>query len=188
MAVRTSTGSDEFDLMGERRATLMEESVIGRNMLIVASEIREISTRNNSKLTLLGFGSAVKPEWVRELNPPGYVEEVRHVYDRLNKRVVAGKVMRYYDLLIGGSPMAEIDLTAAARVLAEEFVDQPAKLPMWNTQVRQFLITHKFSRAEIVGALQQAWQGCSEFEAISRRPILPSLQSLLHNSDTRGGE
>ena len=188
VAVRTSTGSDEFDLMGERRATLMEESVIGRNMLVVASELREITTRNNTKLTLLGFGSAVKPEWVRELDPPGYVEEVRHVYDRLHKRVIVGKIMRYHDLLIGGSPGAELDLNEAARVLAEEFVDQPGKLPMWNTQVKQFLATNTFSRAEIVAALQRAWHGCTELEAISRKPILPTLQSLLHNSATRGGE
>ena len=188
LAVRTSTGSDEFDLMGNRRATLMDESVVGRNMLIVASEIREITTRNNDKLTLLGFGSAVKPEWVRELNPPGYVEEVRHVYDRLNKRVAAGKIMRYHDLLIGGTPTSEVNLDEAARILAEEFVDQPGKLPMWNTQVRQLLASQNFRRAEIIEALQQSWHGSVTFDEIARRPILHSLQALLHNGGTRGGE
>ncbi len=174
--------------MGNRRATLMDESVVGRNMLIVASEIREITTRNNDKLTLLGFGSAVKPEWVRELNPPGYVEEVRHVYDRLNKRVAAGKIMRYHDLLIGGTPTSEVNLDEAARILAEEFVDQPGKLPMWNTQVRQLLASQNFRRAEIIEALQQSWHGSVTFDEIARRPILHSLQALLHNGGTRGGE
>ena len=112
--------------------------------LVVVSEIREITTRTNDKLTLMGFGSAVKAEWVRELQPLGYIEEVRHIYDRLNKRVVAGRVMRYRDLLIGGSPVSEVDLGEAARILAEEFADQPAKLPMWNTQLRQLLIESRF--------------------------------------------
>jgi len=189
LAVRTSTGSDEFELMGERRATLMEESVVGRNMLIVVSEIREITTRNNGKLTLIGFGSAVKADWVRELNPPSYVEEVRHVYDRLNKRVQAGRVMCYGDLLIGGAPLAEneIDLREAARVLADEFADQPAKLPMWNTQVRQLLSQSRFSRSEIVEALQEAWYGATSYEQIKQKLLLPTFQTLLHNS-ARGGE
>ncbi len=171
LAVRTSTGSDEYDLAGGWRCTLMDESIVGQNMLIVASEIREITTRSGERLTLLGFGSATTLAWVRELNPPGLREQVEHVYDRLNKRVVAGRVLRYHDLLIGGERMPddEVDLAKAAHVLANEFADHLDKLPQWNKLKPVLAQQPAQTREYIVQTLAHCWHGATVLkEALSR--------------------
>ena len=194
LAVRKSSGTDEFDLAGGQHGTLMDESAVKRALLIVVSERREITTRSGDKLTLIGLASAVTPEWLRELNPPGLSERVEYVYDRLNKRVVAGRVLRYQDLLIGGQPLREDELDAgeAARTLAREFGDQVGKLPQWTHDLKQWLL-----RVRLVGAflpeqglpnvdreliergLAQAWQGVTTLKEAAERPLLPAFEALL---------
>jgi ATP-dependent helicase HrpB len=182
LAVRTGTGSDEYDLIGGKRYTLMDESIIGRNMLIVASELREIATRNGSTLNLLGFGSAVEVAWVRELNPPGLNEQVEYVYDRLHKRVVAGRVLRYRDLLIGGERVETLEPSAAARVLAEEFADQLHKLPQWPTLKPMVARLHGRKRADLVAALAAAWHGATTHEQVMKLDVVPAIRDLVNRS------
>lgn len=173
LAVRVGA-SDEYDLSGGRRCVLMDESIVGRNLLIVASDIREITTRSGDKLSLLGYASVIKPEWVRQLNPAGLGENVEHVYDRLNRKVVAGRVLRYHDLLIGGEPVAELDPHACARVLAEEFADQLNKLPQWG-QIKPLLAAKPIPRARMVDVLARAWQGCATFAEAAKRDVAAAL-------------
>lgn len=175
LAVRVGA-SDEYDLSGGRRCALMDESIVGRNLLIVASEIREITARNGNTLSLLGYASAVKPEWVRALNPPGLSEKVEHVYDRLNRKVVAGRVTRYHDLLIGGEPLTELDPDACARALAEEFADQLNKLPQWG-QLKPLLAAKPIPRAQVVAALARAWRGCATFAEAAKRDVMPEFSA-----------
>jgi hypothetical protein len=172
LAVRTSSGSDEYDLAGGRRCTLMDESIVGGNMLIVASEVREIATRGGERYNLLGLGSAVEPAWVRELDPPGFNARVEHVYDRLNKCVVAGRVLRYEDLVIGGERVGEIDLDCAARVLAEEFADALNRLPQWP-QLKPLLAQRpEFTRDEVVRRLAIAWRGATSYKEAAARDVV----------------
>ncbi len=173
LAVRTSSGSSEFDLIDGRRCEIMDESIAGGNMLIVVSEIREISARNGDKFTLLGVASAVKPEWVRALNPPGLHETVDHVYDRLNKRVVAGRVLRYHDLLLGGERVETLDPVIAARVLAEEFADQLTRLP--QAEKLRARLAGK-SRDEIVDVLTAAWLGATSWAEAQKIDVLGSMR------------
>lgn len=177
LAVRVGA-SDEYDLSGGRRGALMDESIVGRNLLIVASEIREITTRNEDKLTLLGYASAVKPEWVRQLNPSGLSENVEHVYDRLNRRVVAGRVIRYHDLLIGGEPVAELDPDECARALAEEFAGQLNKLPQWG-QIKPLLAAKPIPREQMAGLLARAWRGCATFAEAAKRDVVKEMTGLI---------
>jgi ATP-dependent helicase HrpB len=186
LAVRTSTGSEEFDMIGGKRCTLMDESIVGRNMLIVASEMREITTRRDGrdgeKLTLLGFGSAVKADWVRELNPPGLSEQIEYVYDRLNKRVVAGRVLRYQDLLIGGARVddADVDAARAAQVLADEFAHQLNKLPQWGTLKPMLASKPGLIREDVAATLARAWQGLSKFEDAEEVNLVPFFRELIN--------
>ncbi len=184
LAVRTSTGSEEFDLIGGKRCTLMDESIVGRNMLIVVSEMREITTRRDGrdgeKLTLLGFGSAVKADWVRELNPPGLSEQVEYVYDRLNKRVVAGRVLRYQDLLIGGARVDELDPARAAQVLADEFAHQLNKLPQWGTLKPMIANKPGLTREDVAATLARAWQGVTTFEDAEDVNLVPFFRELIN--------
>jgi ATP-dependent helicase HrpB len=175
LAVRTSSGSNAYDLTGGRRCELMDESLVGTNMLIVASEIREISAHNGDRFTLLGVASAVKPEWVRALNPAGMSEVVEHVYDRLNKRVVAGRVLRFHDLLLGGERVEQLDPGVAARVLADEFADQLTRLPKGDQLARAWAGK---PRAEIVDFLAAAWHGATSWAEAQKRVLtLPADKS-----------
>jgi hypothetical protein len=175
LAVRTSSGSDEYDLAGGRRCTLMDESIAGGNMLIVASEVREIAGRSGDRFTLLGIGSAVEPAWVRALNPPGLSEQVEYVYDRLNKRVVAGRVLRYMDLLIGGERADELDPERAALVLAEEFADALNKLPQWPRLKPVLAARPDLTRDEVVRRLAIAWRGATTFKEAAERDVLAAF-------------
>lgn len=194
LAVRRSSGTDEFDLAGGRHGTLMDESAVRRALLIVVSEMREITTRSGSRLNLIGLASAVRPEWVRELNPPGLSERIEYVYERLNRRVVAGRVLRYQDLVIGGSPLdpAEFDLDAAAQTLAREFSDQLGKVPGWTHELKQWLLRLQMAgslmpelglpavdRALIERGLAAAWRGALTFKEAAQRPLLPAFEALL---------
>jgi ATP-dependent helicase HrpB len=172
LAVRTSSGSDEYDLAGGRRCTLMDESVVGSHMLIIASEMREITTRSGEKLNLIGFGSAVELTWVREINPPGLNEQMEHVYDRLNKRVVAGRALRYHDLLIGGERVEDLDPYQAAWVLADEFADALNKLPQWP-QLKPLLARRSdLTRDDVVQRLARAWHGATTYKDAIARDVL----------------
>jgi ATP-dependent helicase HrpB len=174
LAVRTSSGSDEFDLAGGRRCTLMEESVVGRHQLIVASVIREITTRKGDRLALLGYASAVQPAWVRELNPAGLIETVEHVYDRLNKRVVAGKVLRFHDLVIAGERVEAIDPVMAAQILADEIAHQMNRLPQW-AQLKPWLAQHTLTEAQIKAALAEAFEGATTYEEAIKRDVMQTF-------------
>ena len=132
LAVRTSGGSSEFDLAHGRRAELTDESIAGSAMLVVASELREIAGRDGSHFTLLRLASAVQAEWLRALTPRGLETRVEHVYDRLRKRVVAGRVLRFHDLVVAGERIDDIDPSAAAAILAEEILGELARLPQWE--------------------------------------------------------
>jgi ATP-dependent helicase HrpB len=171
LAVRTSSGSDEYDLAGGRRCTLMDESVAGRHLLIVASVIREITTRKGDTLALLGYASAVQPAWIRAMNPAGLSETVEHVYDRLHKRVVAGSVLRFRDLVIAGGRVDEVDPAIAATVLADEIAHQMNRLPQW-AQLKPWLAQHPLTEAQIKAALVVALQGATTYEEAIKRDVL----------------
>ena len=179
LAVRTSTGSDEYDLAGGRRCALMDESIVGRNMLIVASEIREITRYNGERITLLGFGSAVQLSWVREMNPAGLTEPVEYVYDRLNKRVAAGRILRYHDLILGGERLDVTDLDLAARVMATEFAHQLGKLPQWGRLKKLLAGRPDLPRESVVQALAEAWHGATTFDEAAKRDVVEAFRKLL---------
>jgi len=180
LAVRTSTGSDDYDLSGGRRCTLTDESVVGQNMIIVASEIREITTRSGERLALLSFCSAVKLDWLRALNPPGLHERVEHIYDRLNKRVAVGRVVRYHDLILGGErlPESAVDLTQASHVLAEAFADHLDKLPQWS-RLKPMLAARQpaLSREQIVDRLDRSFQGATTTKEALARDVLAAFST-----------
>lgn len=174
LAVRTSSGSDEYDLTDGRRCTLMDESVGGRHLLVVASIIREITTRSSEKLALLGQVSAVQPAWVRELNPAGLSETIEHVYDRLNKRVVAGRVVRFRDLVIGGERVDDADPASAAQILADEIVHQMNRLPQW-AQIKPWLAQHPMNEVQVKAALADAFAGATSYEEAIKRDVLSAF-------------
>ena len=193
LAVRQG-GSEEFELVNGRHGTLMQESVARRSPLIVVSEIREITTRQGDKLTLIGIASAVDAKWLRELNPPQLHEMTEHVYNRLNKRVVAARVLRYNNLVIAGEALQKLDPVATGQVLANEFVynPHPMSVPRWEREVKPWLrmVARKrtqepeldlpeFTDEKIVQVLALAWEGGASFKEVADRPLLPAFRAQL---------
>lgn len=175
LAVRTSSGSSEFDLAHGRRAELADESVTGNNALIVASELREISNRDGSHWTMLRFASAVQADWVRQLAPRGLSTQVDHVFDRLHKRVVAGRVLRFHDLVLAGERIAELDPQIAAAILAEEVLGEPTRLPQWD-KIRPLIAA--LDPVAVHAALTRAFLGAATIGEALRRNVLHELESI----------
>jgi hypothetical protein len=188
--------SEDFELANGRHATLMQESIVRRSTLVVVSDIREITTRQGKKLTLIGTVSAVKPEWLRELHPPpaGLEERVEHIYDRLHRRVLAALVLRYRSLPISGTPLDQPDPAEAAQVLAREFVrnPHPASVPRWDRELKPWLQCviqlrdrkpelglPDFDDEQIMRGLAQAWHGAASFKEAADRPLLPAFLAML---------
>jgi ATP-dependent helicase HrpB len=187
-------GSDEFELANGQRGTLMQESVVKRSSLIVVSEIREITTRQQEKLTLIGTASTIKPEWLIELQPPQLRETNQYVYNRLTKRVLAARVWHYRDLLIRAEEVTQMDPALAALALAREFVrnPHPPSVPRWERELKPWLLkvaqarhAHPeldwpaFDDEQITLGLAQAWQGATSYKEAADKPLLPPFETLL---------
>jgi ATP-dependent helicase HrpB len=187
-------GSEEFELANGQRGTLMQESVVKRSSLIVVSEIREITTRQQEKLTLIGTASAIKPEWLIELHPPQLQETSEYVYNRLTKRVLAARVWRYRNLLIRAEQVEQLDPALAALTLAREFVRNPhlPSVPRWERELKPWLLKvararqqnpeldwPPFSDEQITQGLARAWHGASSYKEAAERPLVPSFETLL---------
>ena len=172
LAVRAGAGSSEYELAGGRRAELADESVVRSALLLVTSDIREIGTRDGGSFTLLNVVSQVQAAWVRALQPPGLHETVDHVYDRLSKRVVAGRVLRYHDLLIGGERLEQVEPSAAARVLAEEFADRLDRHPQWS-QLKPRVAA--MTRPQLADALTRAFDGATSAADVMKCDVLAAL-------------
>ncbi len=172
LAVRAGAGSSEYELAGGRRAELADESVVRSALLLVTSDIREIGTREGGSFTLLSVVSQVQAAWVRALRPPGLHETVDHVYDRLSKRVVAGRVLRYHDLLIGGERLEQVEPAAAARVLAEEFAERLDRHPQWSQLKPRVAV---LTRPQLVDALMRAFGGATSAADVMKCDVLAAL-------------
>lgn len=139
LAIRRDLGTLECDLTEGRQATLMRESVVQQEPLLVAASIREVPGRGSSPLTLLGLATAVKREWLEELFPEQITREVEHLFDRGHKRVAAVRLIRFRDLVIDHQHQREVDPEASGRCLADAFLKGWFELPQLNHELKQFV-------------------------------------------------
>ncbi|MBX7214816.1 MAG: DEAD/DEAH box helicase [Thermoflexales bacterium] len=189
LLVQRTTGSSECELADGQRGEIAEDSMAGRGSahhLFVASEVRRIHTRAGGTLTLLNTLSAVEPAWVAALDPrpDGLTEGVEHLYDRLNKRVVAARVLRFGALALGGSPVEGLDPQAAAAALAAAFLDKLDRLPPWRDVAAPWLkahpeASHALTLMRLEAVLVEAWHGATGYADLLTRPILPALRAAL---------
>src|SRR5581483_126087 len=114
-----------------RTGSLMRESVVQNSPLFVAASIREVPSRGSENLTLLGLPTAVKREWIEEIFPQPLPDQVGHLFDRTHKRVAAGKLIRFRDLVIHHEHEREVDPAASGRCLAEAHLRGFFELPLF---------------------------------------------------------
>jgi ATP-dependent helicase HrpB len=187
-------GSEDFELANGQRGTLMQESVVKRSVLIVVSEIREITTRKQEKLTLIGTASAVKPEWLIELHPPQLLETCEYAYNRLTKHVLAARVWRYCNLLIHAEQVEQMDPAMAALTLAREYMrnPHPTSVPRWDRELKPWLLKvararllmpaldwPAFTDEQVTQALAHAWHGATSYKEAADRPLVPDFEAML---------
>lgn len=138
LARRLDRGTLRCELVHARRGTLARESVV-TSPLFVAGEITEVGGRDGEVQTLLNLASPVREEWLREMFPDGFTDEVTTVFDPATRGVVARRLKRFRDLVLesgaGGSP----DTVAAARIFADKVASGELALPLWTEAVEQWI-------------------------------------------------
>ncbi|HAM70876.1 MAG TPA: helicase [Verrucomicrobiales bacterium] len=139
LAVRRDTGTLDCDLTGGRQGTLVRESVVQQERLMVVASIREVPGRGSGNLTLLGLATAAKREWLAELYPDQVTSRVEHLFDRGQKRVAAVRLIRFADLVIDHEHQREVDPEASARCLASAFLRGWFELPLLSHDLKQFI-------------------------------------------------
>jgi ATP-dependent helicase HrpB len=192
LARRVDKGTLDCVVVGGRSGTLMRESAVQKAGLLVATEIRQVVTRDKKELTLLGLASEVKLEWLRELFPDQLVEKTEHLYDRAQRRVACVRLLRYRDLILDHSHQNCAHPKEAAAALAREFLDDEIELPLWNHELNQWmarvvLVARHFPELELpafddsakLECLSRALSGTLLYKEAKEKPLLPAFRERL---------
>lgn len=140
LCIRRDQGTLECDLTEGRHGTLMRESVVQKAPLLVAATVREVHGRSSGDITLLGLATAVKQEWIAEMFPQHLTAQIEHVFDRTHKRVAAVKMVRFRDLVIHQEHQRNLVAESAGRCLAEAHRNGWFELPLFNHEIKQFIV------------------------------------------------
>jgi ATP-dependent helicase HrpB len=137
LARRLDGGTLRCRLVHNRRGTLARDSVVQKRPLFVAAEVNEIEGREIE--VQLALATAVEPEWLRELFPDAYREEVVAVWDETARRVYAEKRTLFRDLVLSASRSEQPPADAAAALLAERVASGELTLKKWDEHIEQWL-------------------------------------------------
>jgi ATP-dependent helicase HrpB len=140
VARRVDEGTLRCALVHGRRGTLAKESVVHSSSLLVAAEVREIGGRQGDVNTILSLATAIPIEWLQELFPRDMRSSVEVEFDSATRRVQAGAVLRFRDLVVAEKRIEPPPADAAARLLAEEIMSGRLQLPSWDHGVAQWIV------------------------------------------------
>ncbi len=190
LARRLDAGSLRCQLVHGRKGRLDDESAVRHAPLFVAAEVREIEGRNLE--VVLSLATAVQDEWLREMFPDAFREEVAVRYERGEKRVVAEAQVLFHDLPLASrrcDPPAE----AAARLLADEVEKGELKLKHWDEAVEYWIARVNFLAREApdfgvpaIGPadrrlmIEQLCLGAGSHKDIKERPVMPLVRGWLN--------
>ncbi len=138
LAKRLDRGTLRCDLVHARRGTLARESVV-TDELFVAGEITEIGGREGDVQTLLTLASPVREEWLQEMFPEEFSDEVATMFDPITRGVTARRVTRFRDLVLRSGPGGEPEPISAAKIFADKVVAGDLSLPLWNDSIEQWI-------------------------------------------------
>jgi ATP-dependent helicase HrpB len=140
VARRLDEGTLRCELVHGRRGVLARESVVQRNPLFVAAEVREVEGAEKTLNTLLSLATAIEPDWLREFYPEDMQGTPRVFYDSAARRVCAEEQVRFRDLALSTRRIEPPPADAAARLLAEEVLAGRLTLPKWDHSVEQGIL------------------------------------------------
>ncbi len=191
VGVRLDRGTLRVQLVHGRRGVLARESVVQEAPLLVASEVREVESRDDVQ-TLLTLATAVKEEWLMELFPEAFGQSAEYAYDSTQRRVMARKVTRFRDLEIRAERSDDVPKEKAASLLAAEIEAGRCPLDNWNFDVEQWIVRLNrlaewcpeyelppLTQADRRTLLDQLCLGAMSYREIKDRAVWPVVKSWL---------
>lgn len=191
VGVRLDSGTLRVQLVHNRRGTLARESVAQDARIIVASEIREVDSRDGVQ-TLLTLATAVKEEWLAELFPEAFSEQGAAAYDSTQRRVIYTRETRFRDLVLRAERSDKVPPEQAAEILAQEVIAGRLKLENWNHDIEQWILRlnqladwcpeyelPKITDSDREALIQQLCHGASIYRDIKDRAVWPVVKSWL---------
>ena len=173
VARRLDEGTLRCELVHGRRGTLARESVVQRNPLFVAAEVREVEGAEKSLNTILSLATAIEADWLKELFPEDLQATPRVFYDTTTRRVYAEEQWSFRELVLSSRRVEPPPADAAAKLLAAEVAAGRLTLTHWNHAVDQWILR-----------LNQLAAWCPELELppIADADRLPLLEQLCHGA------
>lgn len=141
---RLDTASPRCELTRGRRASIAHDSSVRNAPLFVASEVREVSSRNGDVTTLLSTITAIEGHWLTEFFPQEITCETTAHWDPQSKRVYALESLRFRGLVLSTTRTEPPPPDAAATILADEISAGRLELPLWNEAVENWLQRLRF--------------------------------------------
>jgi ATP-dependent helicase HrpB len=195
IARRLDQGTLRCELVHNRRGVLARESVVGKNELFVAAEIREIETRDKEMNTILSLATAIETDWLRELFPDDLKSDLHVEFDAQQKRVLAAELLRFRGLALAAKRIDPPPADAAAKLLADEIIAGRLLLPNWDHSVEQWLARlnllcancpelqlPKISDDDRKSIIEQLCHGASSYKEIKEREVKPIVMSWLSHA------
>jgi ATP-dependent helicase HrpB len=195
VARRLDQGTLRCELVHNRRGVLARESVVGKNELFVAAEIREVEQRDRELNTILSLATAIEMDWLRELFPEDLESDLRVQFDSTQKRVVAAELLKFRGLALSAKRIDPPPADAAAKILAEEIIAGRLPLPNWDHSVEQWLARLNFlcvncpelqlppfSDDDKKSVIEQLCHGAVSYKEIKEREVKPIVMSWLSQS------
>jgi len=192
---RLDQGTLRCELVHNRRGVLARESVVQHAELFVASEIREVETRDKEVNTILSLATAVDTGWLRELFPGDISSELRVQFDATQKRVVAAELLRFRELALSARRVDPPPAGDAARILAAEILAERLPLPNWDHAVEQWIARLNFlcancpelqlppfNEEEKQHVIEQLCHGAVGYKDIKEREVMPVVASWLSHA------
>ncbi len=191
LARRLDAGTLRCELVRGRHGMLDRQSVVRHSPLLVAAEVREVTTGEGEVRTILSLATAIEPAWLEELFPDEIRHETRVQFDAQARRVVAAAVQSFRGLTLETrrvAPPAE----AAARLLAQEILAGRLPLPGWDQSVEQWLLRVRwlgevcpelqlpsFTEADRARLVEQLCQGATSYKDLKERDVAAQVRGWL---------
>jgi ATP-dependent helicase HrpB len=192
VAVRLDVGTLRCALVHARRGVLARESVVHTARLLVASEIREIESSDKERQVLLTLATKIEEDWLRELFPESFRDEIRIEFDPAVRRVVGRRATLFHDLVLRNEEFSAASDPRASQLLAREVLAGNCPLKKWDNAVEQWIARVNFVAAEFselefpridaaakLLLIEQISQGATTYKEIKDRPVWPTVKSWL---------
>jgi len=191
LARRIDKGTLRCRLIHQRAGELARESVVRKNDLFVAGEIREIESRDELRV-LLSQATAVEESWLLDAFPDDFSEGTETLFDPTLRRVVTRRTRLFRDLVLDYTEHDSTDAEAAAQLLAEEVLSGRCPLKNWDDAVEQWFVRLNCLRGwmpelDLPAAdeearraiVSQLCHGAFTYKAIKDAEVLPALRGWL---------